>query len=314
MKRSALTLSVLGALSLSLPALASAKELVPANLSSNSELVDKDKNISYAAANAGTQLVNEMWVEGEGSAGLGKYVKVEFDGEVEVAKIRIWAGCFSSQDFWKRHNRIAAVEIKYPDFTSEKFEIEDKMEPQWLTLAEPKTLDNLKIYLRQVYSGTTWNDTPITRIQFFDKAGVEGIIEGTTATASSSYADDKDGNYTPDKAVDGWLDTRWVNGEGSGDKDWIEVDLGGKKQLTKFGIVTGFDDTESFFKGSNRVARIKLQFDGGKAQTFDLKDERGLQTFELSGVSASKVKASFPKVAKGDAHDDLYVGELIFWE
>ena len=292
------------------PALA--KQHVPSSIDANSVLVDAEKGITYGADNLTDQMRNSVWVEGEGSAGLGKYISVKFDGDVELAKVRIWGGSFVDKEWWTRHNRVHELEFKFPDFTSERVALEDKMEAQWITLKEPKTVSSLKIYLRSVFQGSTWNDTAISELQFFDAAGLESVVEPTGAGASSVYGDDKD--YAGDMAVDGWLDTWWVNGEGSGKGETLEVDLGGTKSLSKFDISTGFDSSKSFFEGSNRVAQVKLHFDGAGTQTFDIKDQSGLQSFELTPVSTSKVKVEFSEVVKGKSHDDLYVGELRFSE
>ena len=103
------------------------------------------------------------------------------------------------------------------------------------------------------------------------------------------------------------------DGDGSGEGESVTVDLGGSKTLRKFGIASGWGDTESFFKGSNRAAEIEVDF-GGAKKTFALEDKPDLQVFDLDGVSASSVKVTFKKVIRGDSHDDLYIGELRFWE
>ena len=303
----AITLS----LSLSFAGTAFAAEIPVKEVSSNSVLVDREKGITYAAENMLNAKGASMWVEGESSSGLGKYVEFKFEGEPEIHSFMIWAGCFVDTDFWKRHNRIAHIELKYPDFTSEKIELKDVEEGQLIKLAEPKTVSKIKLYLRSVHNGSTWNDTPITRIQFFDKGGPTAV-SASSASATSEYAD-ADHAYAPSKLVDGWDDSYWVNGEGSGEGESVTVELGGTKTLSKFGITTGWGDTESFFKGSNRAAEMEVDF-GGTKKTFKLEDKPDLQVFDLDGVSASSVKVTFKKVTKGASHDDLYVGELRFWE
>jgi hypothetical protein len=301
------------ALALSLPATAGAKQLKVDKITSNSVLTDAEKGIVYGPELVLDDELGTMWIEGEGSAGLGKYIEVVFPEEVELAKIRIWGGCFIDKEFFDRHNRVAQLEAKYPDFSSEKFEVKDEMNAQWLELAEPKKLTKVKIYLRRVYDGNTWNDTAITKMEFFDKAGPESRVEGLTATASSFY--DSDAAYDPKLAVDGWTDTHWVEGvEGDGDGEWIDVDLGGSKTLTRFEISTGWDQTESFFNGNNRAGKVTLSFSNGSSQSFDLADERGIQSFDLDSVTASKVKVTFGKIRKGATNNDLYVGELRFFE
>jgi hypothetical protein len=295
-----------------LPVAAQAKKLDVQEITANSTLTDKEKGIVYSADKMLNDKVAEMWVEGEGSSGLGKYVGVKFAEPVEVAKIRIWAGCFIDEDFWKRHNRIQDLEFKFPDFTSERITLKDTMEPQWITLKEPKTLDNLKIYLRAVYEGSTWNDTPITKIEFYDKEGLVSPIEGLKAKASSEYASE-DSSYSADKAVDGWMDSYWVEGGGSGEGESIEVDLGGSKHVKRFGISTGYDETDSFFQGANRAAQVTLTFSDGSTKDITLADQEGLQVFDVDATT-STVKVTIKKVIQGKSHDDLYVGEIRFWQ
>ncbi|MCP4871162.1 MAG: hypothetical protein GY898_20835 [Proteobacteria bacterium] len=304
-----LSLSI--ALVFALPAGASAKRLDVKEITSNSVLTDAEKGIVYGADNMLDEQVATMWVEGEGSAGLGKYIEVQFDGDVELAKIRIWGGCFIDQEFFERHNRLAQIELKFTDFTSQKFDINDEMTPQWLELEEPKSVDKVKIYLRRVHEGNTWNDTAISQIQFFDKGGPTEWIEGMSATASSEYPDENNA-YGAHLAVDGWLDTHWVEGAASGDGEFIDVDLGGSKSLSKFAITTGFDTTDGLFQGNNRAGKVTLAFSDGSTQKFDLADSRGLQVFDLKPVTASKVKVTFSGIRKGKTTDDLYIGEVRF--
>jgi len=290
-----------------------AAQLPILKIESNSVLKDTEKGIIYGPENMLDEQSATMWVEGEGSAGLGKYISVKFPQEVDLSQFRIWAGCFLDADFWKRHNRVKTLEFKFPDFTSERVELEDVMEAQLVSLKEAKRVSSVKIYLRDFYKGSTWNDTAITALEFFDKRGPEGHIEGISATASSHYPDEED-SYTADKAVDGWLDTHWVNGPGSGQDDHIDIDIGGSKTLTRWGISVGNGGTDSFFKGSNRARRVTLLFSNGSRKTFSLDDDPKLQEFELSGVRTSTVRVTFSDIVKGASNDDFYVGEVRFWE
>ncbi len=306
------SLVLLPVLLLLVPALAQAKRLEVAEMRSNSVLTDNEKGVVYGPELMLEDKVGSMWVEGEGNAGLGKYVEAVFDGEVELSRIRLWAGCFVDKEFWERHNRVRIVELKYPDFTSEKIELKDTMAPQWLELAEPKTLSKVKIYLRAVYEGNTWNDTPITKIQFFDAAGPEEEIEGLSATASSTY-EDEDNAYAAQFAVDGWLDTHWVEGGGTGDGEFLDIKLPTTRQLHRFAIAVGNDATESFFQSHNRAKEVTLSFSDGSSQSFSLKETRGLQEFDLNSVKTNSVKVTFGAVVRGKSANDLYVADVRFW-
>ena len=115
-------------------------------------------------------------------------------------------------------------------------------------------------------------------------------------------------------SFDGWFDTYWVNGPGSGADDHIAIDLGGSKSLSRFAISVGNDATESFFNGSNRARKVKLRFSDGSTQSFDLNDKAGVQELTLSSVRTSSVQISFAGIIKGASNSDFYVGEVRFWE
>jgi len=295
------------------PGAVQAAQLPVLTIESNSVLKDAEKGIIYGPENMLDEQSATMWVEGEGSAGLGKYISVKFSQEVDLSQFRIWAGCFLDADFWKRHNRVKTLEFKFPDFTSERVELKDVMEAQLISLKEVKKVNSVKIYLRDFYKGSTWNDTAITALEFFDESGPEGHIEGLSANASSHYPDDE-GSYTADKAVDGWLDTYWVNGPGSGQDDYIDINIGGSKTLARWSISIGNGSTESFFKGSNRARKVTLLFSNGSRKTFSLEDDPKTQQFELGGIRTSTVRVSFSDIVKGASNDDFYVGEVRFWE
>ncbi len=307
------TVNLLLTLLLLCPAPAFAAKLAVSEITANSVLRDTEKGIIYGPENMLDEQSATMWVEGEGSAGLGKYISVKFPQEVTLSQFRIWAGCFLDPEFWKRHNRVKALEFKFPDFTSERVELKDVMEAQLVSLNEAKKISSMKIYLRDFYKGNTWNDTAITALEFFDAKGPEGHIEGSRATASSHYEDEA-GSYTANKAVDGWLDTHWVNGPGSGADDHLDINLGSSKTLNRWAISLGNGETDSFFKGSNRAGRAHLKFSDGSSRSFSLADTPKMQEFDLGGVRTSNVRVTFSEIIKGLSNNDLYVGEVRFWE
>jgi len=296
-----------------LPLTASAAELKIVSADANSEDSDKEKGIVYAAGNMLNENSGEAWIEGEGSAGLGKYFELNFGEKVELASLKIWPGVFIDEEFWGRHNRLKEVEVKYGFSTAGEYTLEDKMEAQVITLKEPVTVDKVKIYLRAVYDGSTWNASGVTRIQAFDKDGITGQPVATKATkASSVYGDDKD--YAASMATDGWMDTYWVEGGDTGEGESLTIEFDGSKTLNKVQLAVGFDATESFFQGANRAKTATLKFSDGTTKALTLADTMGPQTFELGGVTASSVTVTFSDIIQGKTANDLYVSDVRFWE
>jgi hypothetical protein len=281
---------------------------------SSSTTLAGDGTVSYAETNIQDHKQSTVWVEGdEAGSGLGDWVEVQFEGEIQLTSFRIWNGNYYSYDFWNRHNRIKELEVLFSDGTSQKFTLADQMVPELVTLDKPVKTSSAQLRIKGIYGGTTFNDTVISEIVFFD-ARDDGRYPAKGYTTSSTYEADADGSYEPTNLHDGAVDSLWCEGvaDGDGTGEWIEFDLGGAKPISKLHLVNGNAYNIMYFMKSNRATELKLDFSDGSSQTVTVKGSPSPQTIELSPVTASSVKVSFTAVQAGKEFNDLCMAEMVF--
>ena len=110
-----------------------------------------------------------------------------------------------------------------------------------------------------------------------------------TASASSIHAPDQGGSYEPSAAIDGRLDTPWVEGaRGTGRGQWLELSFGRPVEVNQLIIDPGFDRTGHLFYANNRLKRAQLVLSTGEHINIDLKDRRGMQTIVLDAPRAGQ--------------------------
>jgi F5/8 type C domain len=119
---------------------------------------------TYEAANALDGRLMTAWVEGVEGAGLGEWIRCDFDREVTLKRISIAPGYFKSQQIWARNNRLASAVFSFSDGTSRRFSFDDRMEEQMLEVGAVRT-NWVRIEIKEVYAGTD-PDTAISQLAF----------------------------------------------------------------------------------------------------------------------------------------------------
>lgn len=280
---------------------------IPVKSAKASSVLPEAQGVSYAAANAADQRVGTFWVEGEESAGLGEWIQFDFGKMVTITHVEVRPGNWYSQDFWQRHNRIKEAQFKFRSGAPVRHTFEDKKEVQVVKFKTPVKTPFVKLILKGVYEGTTFNDTCLSEVRFF---GPDGPIDMKTlkgATASSTY----DG-YNAVDVADGMLDTYWCEKvDGSGQGEWLELDYGVEQKITGLKILNGSAATSSAYMRNNRASSVKIEV-GGTQITAELKDDFGAyQTVKLpQTIAASKVKLGIVDVKKGTEYDDTCLAEV----
>lgn len=298
-------------LTLALPAHAGV--VTPSSVTSSRTLPDSD-GVSYAETNTLDHKQSTVWVEGDtAGSGLGDWVEYTFDASTTVTSFRIWNGNYYSFDFWNRHNRIKEVEATFSDGSKQTFTLADEMKPEVVTLDKPVGTTSVKLKIKSIYRGTTFNDTVISEIVFYDDQE-DGRVPVKAYSASSIYPADADGNYEPTNLEDGAVDSLWCEGdtEGDGTGEWIEMDFGQTQQVSSLELVNGNAYDFMFFMKGNSATELELSFSDGSTQTVTVKSSPMKQTIPLSTVSTSKVKLTATGVKKGKEFNDLCLAEAAF--
>jgi hypothetical protein len=269
--------------------------------------------VSYKAAHAVDGKQSTVWVEGdESGSGLGAEVTFNFDEPTTVDSFRIWNGNYYSYDFWERHNRIKEVEVEFSDGSKQKITLTDEMKPELIKLDKPVETTSITFEIKGIYRGTTFNDTVISEVIFYDKTP-DPYIPVTAYKASSVYAADADGTYEPINMADGINDSMWCEaGDGDGTGEWVEFNFGSAQDVRSMTLVNGNGYSFPFFMKGNRATKATLSFSDGSTEDVDIKNSLMPQTITFPEHETTKVKVTFTEVYKGKEFNDLCVSEAYF--
>ena len=296
---------------LTLP-LALAAPLMPSLVTAQSEYPETE-GVSYAARNATDGKVGSVWVEGdEGGSGLGQWLEIELDGDHTVTSLKIWNGNWYSWDFWNRHNRIKELEVEFSDGSKETHTLTDEKVAEVITLKKPVSTSSVKLKIKSIYRGTTFNDTVISEVVVFDDAA-DGAHTVAAWRDSSHLDEDAGGSYTPNNAGDLVADTMWCEGSsGDGSGEWIEVDFGSSQAVDSMSLINGIGSGLAIWMKGNTATGATLTYSDGSSEAVELKPSMMPRTYSIGPKTTSSVKMTFTGVKAGKEYNDLCVSELSF--
>ncbi|MCA9492140.1 MAG: discoidin domain-containing protein [Myxococcales bacterium] len=140
-------------------------------------------------------------------------------------------------------------------------------------------------------------------------------VKIASVTAKSSYSNEGV-NYPADNVKDGKASTPWFEGEsGNGVGSWIEVDLGGTHNVTRFAILAGDWSSGSAWGKANRPKELQIQWSDGSTDTWALNDEWRPQVFTPSSPkSTSSIRLKVNQLYNGSAFPDTAISEILVWD
>lgn len=271
-----------------------------------------DDGTTYEVKNVADGKQQSYWLEDGDGSGLGAWVQLDFAEPTKVTALRIWNGSWYSYDFWQRHSRAKEVELEFSDGTKEVVTLKDEKLAELVTLSKPVTASWVRVKLKSVYSGNTFNDTPLSEIQVLDDKP-DGHIAVAAWNASSVYPEDADGNYLPSNVSDGLADSVWCEGDsGDGVGQWLEADFGTTQQVSKLSWINGNAANFSLFMKGNRASQVTLLFSDGSTEKATVKSSIRATEVTFPAKSTSKVRIQFDAISKGKEFNDLCVSEAYF--
>ncbi len=273
------------------------------------------EGVSYAASNVKDGKVSTVWVEGEDGSGLGSWLEIDLGGSRTVTHIKLWNGNWYSWDFWNRHNRAKEIEITFSDESTQKFTLKDEKVAEEIRFDTPVTTSTLKIKIKGIYRGTTFNDTCISEVAVFDDQP-EAFHTVSGVADSGHLPEDADGTYEVSNTWDLLNDTMWCENQKDGDGTgaWIEYRFGKTVRVGTLKFLNGNAYDSTFWRKSNRATQITLTFSDGSSETVEVKDFLMLQTLRFPARDSSSVRITFNAVKVGTEYNDLCVSEARFSE
>lgn len=296
-------------LSAGLVAPAEAAVVKPTTWSSSSSAPGSD-GVSYDIKNVADARQSSPWVEGDEGSGLGSWVQADFGGEKTITGFTVWAGVWYTQEYWARYNRPKLLVVEFSDGTSQEVTLADEFKPQTITFPAAKKTSSVKLKVKGIHSGNTFNDTGLSEIVFHDGAP-SPHLPVKSYKVSSTFPADGDGNYEPVNTADGILDSMWCEGNKTGDgtNEWIELELGGSESVSKLVLRNGNAYSFPYFMKSNRATAATLTFSDGATEAVVLKDSISEQTITFPAHTTSSVRVTFTAVKKGSEFNDLCISE-----
>jgi hypothetical protein len=270
------------------------------------------EGINYDAGLMGDAKQSTVWVEGEEGAGLGAWIAADFGGDKTVDAFTVWGGNWYDNEHWQHFNRPKLLIAEYADGSTEEFTLADEFKPQVVRLATPKRTTSIKFRLKSVYKGKGV-DTAISEIRFTDGARSEAAVV-SAVTASSTFPPDTDGDYDPDNAADGIVDSMWCEGNKAGDGkgEWLRFEFAAPTSISRVKIRNGSSYSPALFMKGNRASGATLQFSDGATETVSFKDIMFDQTFTFAAHNTTSVKLTVTGVKKGSEYNDLCISEATF--
>lgn len=295
-----------------LPTAASAATVRPASMTASSSAPDSE-GVTYNINNVQDAKQSTPWVEGDEGSGLGSWVQADFGREVPLSGLTIWAGVWYTNEYWGRYNRPKLLVLEFSDGSSQEFTIADEFKPQTITLPSAKKTSTVKVKIKGIYTGNTFNDTGISEI-LFRTSEPEKYVPVSSFKASTTFPADNDGNYEGANMTDGILDSMWCEGnkKSDGTGEWVEFTFPGTQSVSQLVLRNGNAYSLTYFMKSNRSTAATLTFSDGSSEPIVVKDTITEQTIKFSPHDTSKVKLTFNTVKKGTEFDDLCLSEAYF--
>ncbi len=109
------------------------------------------------------------WAEGnQNNAGVGESIEFNFDGSVNISKLKIWNGFQRSKTHYQSNARVKKFSFGIKGQTLSTYELKDKEAPQDIELTKSLTGNNYILKIEEIYDGSKFKDLVISEMRFFD--------------------------------------------------------------------------------------------------------------------------------------------------
>ena len=119
---------------------------------------------TYYASNVIDGKRATAWIEGVDGAGIGEWIRFDFDREITLHRILWQPGYFKSPMIWNQNNRLASVTAEFSDGTSRELTFADRMESQKIDVGAVRTRW-VRFVIKSVYYGSD-PDTALSEVAF----------------------------------------------------------------------------------------------------------------------------------------------------
>jgi F5/8 type C domain len=119
---------------------------------------------TYYASNTIDGKRSTAWIEGVDGAGIGEWVRYDFDRPITLHRILFQPGYFKSPAIWTQNNRLATVSAQFSDGSTRTLNFDNRMDSQKVDVGAVKT-KWVRLVIESVYPGSD-PDTAISEVAF----------------------------------------------------------------------------------------------------------------------------------------------------
>jgi RNA polymerase subunit RPABC4/transcription elongation factor Spt4 len=127
----------------------------------------REEDVFYKPANVLDGDLSTSWQEDADEDGIGEYIYLIFDEDVDVSLISLRLGYASSQQSFVNNGRPSALAFGFSNGVELSYMFSDANQETVLALSSPITTNYIKISIQGVYSGELWDDTAISEIAVY---------------------------------------------------------------------------------------------------------------------------------------------------
>jgi hypothetical protein len=111
---------------------------------------------------------NSCWSEGVAGNGEGQWIEIAATVPVLLDTFEITNGLTASESLFRSNNRIKKLDLSVNNGEPQAVELPDQMDPFDIKLADsPDPVRTIRLTIREVYPGTKYQDTCISRVRLF---------------------------------------------------------------------------------------------------------------------------------------------------
>lgn len=137
------------------------------SVTATSHLEEPQYGFSHTADNLIDGTLANAWVEGISGQGEGESVTLWLSGAYRVSGFTINAGYQKSESTYNNNSRPAVLEATFSDGTELDITLRDYNGQQVVEFPYPVSTSSIRLTIRSVYPGTTYQDTVISEIALF---------------------------------------------------------------------------------------------------------------------------------------------------
>lgn len=189
----------------------SAAERSPADvIVTASSWLDLGEEFQYRPGNVADGYPSSAWAEDAEGSGIGEWLRFEFGERRAVREVQVLPGYAKTAELYSKYNRPKTLYVEFSDGTGVELPLAD--EPVLQTFPVRADAEWVEVSIRDVYTGTTRDETYLAEIEFAESASPQFVtfqeLMGETEVPANEEPPAEEATAGPD-VPESAEDARW---------------------------------------------------------------------------------------------------------